>query len=127
MIVSDKERESVTALAGDKRYRYFIKRVVDTGVVWGLWQNGWALATTESGEQVFPLWPAKEFASACAMGDWSSYAPEEIDLESLIDDLAQRLADSGVLAGVFPTPSEQGVTPELDGLVADLRAEMGRY
>lgn len=127
MIVSDKEREAVTALPGEKRYEYFIKRVVDAEVAWGLWQDGWALAETDDGQQVFPLWPAKEFASACAVGDWASYVPEEIDLESLLDELVQKLKDGGVLPGVFPTPAEQGVTPELDGLVTDLRTEMDKY
>ena len=127
MIVSEKERKAVTALTGDKRYKYFIKRVADAEVAWGLWQDGWALAETDTGEQVFPLWPAKEFATACAVSNWASYQPKEIDLVSLLDELIQKFKDAGVLAGVFPTPSEQGVTPELDRFVADLGAEIQKY
>jgi hypothetical protein len=67
--------EAVLALPGPKRYAHFIKVAADQDKVWGLFSDGWALAGTEDGKEVFPLWPAREYAELCASGLWADYEP----------------------------------------------------
>ena len=81
----------------------------------------------DDGNEVFPLWPAREYAEAVRTAEWSGYAPEQIDLMDLIDDLLPKLASKHVLPGVFPTPQDRGVTPSVQDLEASLRAEMEKY
>ena len=126
MKINETKLQAILALPGPKRYSHFIKVAADQRQVWGLWNDGWALAATEDGTQVFPLWPAREYAERCAVDDWSSYGPREIDLERLFEDLLPDFAQSGMLVGVFPTPSAKGVTPDLNQLEADLRQELSR-
>lgn len=56
--INQKQIEAVLALPAAKRYDHFIKLVADWQELWGLYNDGWAMAATESGEPVFPMWPA---------------------------------------------------------------------
>src|SRR5262245_47523331 len=111
MKINPKQLEAVLALPGPKRYATFIKVAADQRRVWGLFSEGWALAATNEGSQAFPLWPASEYAARCASGAWAGYAPREIDLDTLFENLLPKLQETGTLAAVFPTPLDKGVTP----------------
>ncbi|HEX4965404.1 MAG TPA: DUF2750 domain-containing protein [Thermoanaerobaculia bacterium] len=121
-----KQIEAILALPGPKRYSHFIKVAADERSVWGLFSDGWALAGTDDGGQVFPLWPGREYAERCASGSWAGYEPKEIDLDTLFERLIPRLVESATLVGIFPTPECEGVTPNLEQLEADLRNELAR-
>ena len=124
---SPKEVEAILRLDGPARYQHFIKRVVDSEAAWGLWNDGWALMSDDSGRSVFPLWPAREYAEAANTGDWAGYQPEQIDLDDLLNELLPKLLAKGVVPGVFPTPQAKGTTPTVDELTQALRVEMEKY
>lgn len=126
MKINEKKLEAILALPGPKRYSHFIKVAADQRKVWGLWNDGWALASTDEGAQVFPMWPAEEYAQRCALESWATYEAREIDLDHLFDELLPDFAKSGVLVGIFPTPASRGVTPDLKQLESDLRQELSR-
>jgi hypothetical protein len=119
--------QAVLALPGGKRFEHFIKVIADWQKVWGLYQDGWALATTENGSNVFPLWPAKEYAQVCAANQWAGYEPRSITLCDFTEQLLPKLQRDGVLPGVFFTPASKGVTPSVDELRSALQAEMRNY
>ena len=126
MLTNTKKMQNVLSLPGPKRYSHFVKVAADQRKVWGLYAGGWALGATSAGVQAFPLWPAREYAELCAKADWSGYEPKAIELDTLIEVLIPKLKESSTILGIFPTPSEKGITPEFDQLVADLRSELGR-
>lgn len=121
-----KKIDSVLALPAPKRYAHFVKVAADQRKVWGLFSDGWALAETSDGKHAFALWPAREYAEMCARDYWSGYEPREIDLDTLFQILIPKLKESKTLAGVFPTPNEQGITPDLEQLEADLHNELAK-
>lgn len=127
MNISQLQIKAVLSLPGEDRYRHFVKTVVDREEAWGLYQDGWAIACTNEGEAVFPLWPLKEYAQLCAIEDWEGYSPQAISLDDLTTALLPKLRDEGVLPGVFYTPSGKGVTPSIDTLEHDLQEELERY
>jgi hypothetical protein len=118
-----KEIEAVLRLDGPARFDHFVKRVVDSELAWGLWKNGWALMAKDDGTQVFPLWPAREYAELFRTGEWAQYDAEEIPLTDLMDELLPKLEQRGVLPGVFPTPGDKGVTPTAKELRNSLEEE----
>lgn len=118
---------AVLALPGNKRYQHFIKVVADRQEAWGLYQDGWAMAGTDDGAAVFPLWPEKEYAEACAQQEWAGYEPREIELDHLMEVVLPQLKTEGSLPGVFFTPSSKGVTPAVDELLAALEEELQNY
>jgi hypothetical protein len=124
---SEKEVQGVLRLDGAARFTHFVKRVADSEVAWGLWKDGWALMEDGKGNKVFPLWPAREYAVLCCEGDWSEYEAREMALTDLLDELVPRLAEGGVLPGVFPTPKGKGVTVAPEELAAAIRKERQNY
>jgi hypothetical protein len=127
MKVNQKEMEAVLALPGIKRFEHFIKVVADRQEVWGLYQDGWALAAADDGTTVFPLWPAEEYARICAANEWAGYEPRSMSLSDFTEGLLSKLKLDGVLPGVFFTPTSKGVTPSVDDLKSALEAELQNY
>jgi hypothetical protein len=127
MTIIFKQLESVLALPDKKRFDHFVKVVADRQEVWGLYQGGWALAATNDGVTVFPLWPAKDYAQLCAVCEWEGYEPRLITLAELMDDLFPKLKKDGVLPGVFFKPEGKGMTPSVDDLNMALVSELQKY
>ena len=127
LVISEKEKESVIRLHAPKRYSYFIKRVGDWESAWGLWQDGWALVGDDADRTAFPLWPAREFAEACASGPWANYEPEEITLDDLLGELLPQLEKDDVSAAIFPTPSDRGMLVRPSTLAKNLSSESEQY
>ncbi|RVR10771.1 DUF2750 domain-containing protein [Sinorhizobium meliloti] len=127
MKISPRQVEAVLASPGVRRFEHFIKVVADWQEVWGLYRDGWALAVSDDGITVFPLWPAKEYAQLCALNEWKGFEPRAISLTDCTDVLLPKLKVEGVLPGVFFTPTSKGVTPPVDELRAALEAELQNY
>ena len=127
MEISEKQIAAVTALPGPERYKHFVKVVADREEVWGLKQDGWALAATDRGDAVMPLWPARQYAELCATDDWSGYAATAIALDEFMNEFMQRLDSEGILPAIFATPQNKGVTPSTAELRADLERELTNY
>jgi hypothetical protein len=127
MTISQKQMDAVLALPGIDRFEHFIKVIADRQEVWGLYLDGWALAAAEDGITVFPLWPAKEYAQACATNEWSGFEPRSISLSDFTEVLLPKLKLDGFLPGVFFTPTSKGVTPSVEELKAALEAELQNY
>ena len=127
MKLSQKQIDAVIALEGSKRYKHFIKVIADTQEVWGLYKDGWALAGTEDNRKVFPVWPAKEYAELCAENEWVGYEAEPISLEDFMNELLPTLKDDEVLIGIFYTPLNNGLTPEIGQVLNDLELELENY
>jgi hypothetical protein len=115
-------RPAVLKVPKELRYEHFIRRVADTGQVWGLYRDGWAIGKTDDGALVFPMWPTEELAQQCAVLEWDGYAPHEFGLQELFDELLPQLESDGILPGITYTPDEYGLTPPHAQLRGDLRA-----
>lgn len=127
MKISPKQLTAVIALPGNERYKHFIKSVADWQQVWGLYQDGWALAATDDGTAVFPLWSAKEYAEICAVNEWQGYQSQSFNLDELLNELLPNLEADGVLPGVFFTPESKGVTSSVPQLKNDIEVELQKY
>jgi Protein of unknown function (DUF2750) len=124
MAIDTRQVQQTVMLSGPRRYAYFIRRVAQTGTIWGLYRNGWALAKKEDGSLVFPLWPDREFATICADYEWTGYAPQPFSLDELVGELLPQLAQDGIATGVFYTPGARDVMPSAGLLLRDLNDEL---
>jgi hypothetical protein len=119
---SDKEIAAMVSAEGKKRYEYFIHRVCDTGKVWGLFDGGWA-SLGDGTTKMIPFWPHEAYAIRFATGDWSSYAPKEIDLDVFMDRWIPGMKADGVGPAIFPVGNGTSVVVNLADLEANLRHE----
>ena len=114
-------------LGGKERLDYFVRKVADFEEVWGLMDEGWAMAMDASGRDAVPFWPEKEFADACATGSWSGFRPEAISLDDLVSRWLPGMKRDNRAAVVFPTAADKGTFVESDYLLQRLRQEAAQY
>lgn len=88
--------ENIFRLSSQERFSYFIRKVTDFEEVWGLSDGSeWALIGDSDDNQLFPVWPEKDFAEICATGVWYNYVPKSIPLNDFISKLSPKLATEG--------------------------------
>ncbi len=128
MRLSAREIEVISGIGNRDRYVYFIKRVADAESAWVLDDDGFALSCDGSNNDFIVLWPAREYAEACAIDEWSRYKPKEIELDFLLYEFLPNLSNDGLRIGVFMVPSTKD-TPivSADELLADLKNECEKY
>lgn len=126
-LVNEKEMKNVIHFSGQKRYSYFIKKIVDWEEVWGLYDNGWAVLGTENGQSVFPVWPAKAYAEICAIDEFLGYEAKSFSLDDFVDILIPKLNVDKHLIGVFPTPEDKAIIPLMKNLLLDIEEEALDY
>ncbi|XXF77857.1 DUF2750 domain-containing protein [Myxococcaceae bacterium GXIMD 01537] len=122
---SPERAQAMLQLPAARRYACFLQRVVESGEVWGLDAEGWALAMDEEGGDVLPLWPASEFAGLCAKRLWEGFVPKPLALDELVALVLPQLEAEGLSLGIFFTPEGQGFPVSASQLLDDLRIARG--
>ena len=125
--LSETEFDVVSALPGEKRYEYFVKKAADWDAVWALGdEDTFTGAADAEGRTLLPVWPHRSFAEACALDEWKNATPVELDL-SEFKDVLEDLRDKGSLVAVFQTPDGKAVHVDPGRLVDDLAEEVAKY
>lgn len=125
-MINEKEFYSVLNLPANKRYEYFIKKVVDWGEVWGLYEDGWAMTEDDNGNLLIPFWPKKEFAQYCAAKEWEGYTPEPIELDEFMNEWLPGIKEDGYRPSIFWNGYDSAVM-EVEVLLRDLENELENY
>jgi hypothetical protein len=127
-IVNEREFKEVSSLPAPKRYGYFIKRVVDWGELWGLWnEQGWALVGDNADRESMPVWPHETYALAYSKQSRADYQTRSIPLSEWFDHWLPTIARDNRLVAVFPTLAGKGIVVEPDRLKRDLEQELAKY
>jgi len=127
MKLNTKEIEAIVKLPSNKRYEYFLKKITDWENVWGLYNDGWALMSDNSGESYFPLWPFKEYADLYAVDEWAFYKPKQMNLKTFKEGLLMDLKIDKVRLSIFPTKLSENMTVEIDDFLKDMNSEESKY
>lgn len=125
--VGERQMRAVFAMHAGQRFEHFVKVVADCETLWGLYNDGWALAATDDGAPILPLWPAPEYARACAINEWRGYAPRSIALNEFMRSMLPVMKDDGVSPSVLMTPAGKGAVVSVDELLSALQAELRNY
>lgn len=121
-----KKIQSISSLKPEDRFDFFIRKVADFEVVWGLYDEGWATSNLNMGE-VVPFWPEGEFASQCATGMWSNFLPRTISVQDFLHKWLPGMRSDSRLCQVFPVPEDVGLVISPAELETALREELGYY
>lgn len=120
------EFDAVIKMPAQKRYEYFIKKVTDYELVWGLYNDGWATTQDDAGNILIPFWPRKEFAEHCAINEWQGYEAAEIDLDEFINEWISGMEEDGNKSSIFWNNVDSAVM-EGSVLLEDLNRELENY
>ncbi|WP_230939796.1 DUF2750 domain-containing protein [Burkholderia territorii] len=103
MVVHPKKIESVLRLDSQARCDYFVRKVADYEVVWGLFGTGWATGTSEV-HMAIPFWPEEDLAVRCASDKWKNFRPKAIALDEFLSKWLPGMEADRRLCAVFPGP-----------------------
>lgn len=126
--VSQQEFLAVEALPGPQRYEYFLNKVVDWEELWSVGDAlGWALMADDAGTQLVPIWPARRFAAAYCVGEWSDRSPREIPLVEWFAKWLPGIEGDNRKIAVFPTVTNKGVIVSPGQMDDDLHRALLAY
>lgn len=126
--INKHEIRSVLNLAPQKRYLYFIKRVVDFNAVWLLFDKDgkWAEAFMDEYKLV-SLWSAKEYADLLIEGPWAGCSSKSLSLEDFYYTLIENFGEDLFLINVFSKPGKAGFVVDLEEFKRDISKELEKY
>ena len=122
---SQDRMQSVLRLPAARRYSYFLQRVVESGEVWGLDGEGWALRSTTPGGTCCRCGP-RPSSPPCAptgCGPASSLGP--CGWRICWRTCCRSSREEGMPVGDFFTPEGQGHPVTARELIDDLRTARG--
>lgn len=109
MSIDPTEIATVMALPPEDRYEFFIDQVIETGTIWGLVKESWAMYYDESqGFQLLPFWSDPAFAEANRQGEWADYELKQFNLHEFSLESANALKESNLNIAVFKSPQDNG-------------------
>ena len=103
------------------RYRHFIKMIVTTQNVWGLYADGWAVGATSQGQNALPLWSERSLAQLCQSGTWAQHEPTALSLENFIFRMLPYTTKEKVLLSIMMTPDGKSVFLEPQKVLMDIK------
>ena len=122
----NEEVKHVLKINMNKKYEYFIKRVVDSEKVWSLKdKDGWVTLGIED-KYYFPIWPKKEFADICIGDEWSECYAECISLKDFINEWGYRLEENNIKPTIM-WHEGKGIDVDWDRLKEDIKYELKKY
>jgi hypothetical protein len=121
-----KKIKNVLQLNAQARGDYFIRKIVDFEVVWGLFDKGWATAQV-AGVTAIPFWPEEGFADLCASAEWAGFLPKSIELSDFLSRWLPGLEGDGRICVLFPTHTERGFLIQPLDLLNLINKELQQY
>lgn len=117
---------NVLRLSREVRCDYFVRKVADSQVAWGLFDTGWATAAA-NGHTAIPLWPEEAFAAASASDEWKNFHAKAIPLEELLSRWLPGMERDQRICAVFPAPEDKGRLLPPATLLDLIRQELQQY
>ncbi|ADM39934.1 DUF2750 domain-containing protein [Bacillus spizizenii ATCC 6633 = JCM 2499] len=125
--MNEKELEMTLKLDPEKRYRYFIKKVVDYEEVWSLSNDkGWAISEDDNGTIQLHFWPTEEHAKQCSIEKWKGTYPESISLEDFVENWLPGMLEDKVGISIFFNNIDSVSIP-ISQVLSDIKDELENY
>ena len=91
------------------------------GHVFALYEDGWALCATPTGQRAFAMWQNKSLAKLLIKDNWANYQVEEISLKDFIEKVIPFLRQEATNISMNLSPEGQNVLVAPEKLLLDLK------
>ena len=91
------------------QYKNFVETIVSQTKLYALYDEGWALCSTPTGQQSLAVWQNKSLAQLLIKDNWSRYTLQEIDLIPFLDQMIPFIIENNTLLSINLTPEGQNV------------------
>lgn len=103
-------------------YYNFLNTMLTQGYVVSLYNEGWALCATHTGQQGFPIWSHRNLASLLIKGEWIDYKIQEITLKLFLEQVIPYLKTEKYIISLNLTPEGQNIRLNPEKMLLDLKA-----
>jgi hypothetical protein len=115
---------STSVLNPQETYDKFIETVIAQGFVVGLFNEGWALCVTPTGQKAFAVWHQKSLAKLLIRDTWENYKVEEISLKNFIEKVIPYLKTDDTAISINLGPEGQNVLVAPKKIILDLKTSL---
>lgn len=122
------ELENILRLAPFERYKYSIKRIADSQILYSLKEGNedWAISEAAN-HKLFSIWSAEEYAALNVEGEWSNYGVAGIDLDDFLNTIIPLIIENNYLINVFSINNQTGFVLNVEEFMRDLNEELEKY
>jgi len=111
----------ITNFNPQNAYKQFLEALVAQGGLTALYQDGWALCATPTGQKAFAVWKNRSLAKLLIKDNWENYQPEEISLKDFIEKVIPFLREQNTAVSLDLTPEGQNIPVTPEKLLLDLK------
>ena len=120
------QRKSTTSVANSivppkEQYIQFLETIVAQEKVYGLYNDGWALCATPSGQQTLAVWQNKNLAQLLIRDKWADYAIEEVSLVDFVEKVIPYIRQQNTHLSLNLMPEGQNVLVSGRQMLIDLK------
>lgn len=114
--------KTLTALSNPQDiYKQFIEAMVAQAGLIALYQDGWALCATPTGQKAFAVWKNKSLAKLLIKDNWANYEVQEITLKDFVEKVIPFLRENNTSVSMDLTPEGQNILVAPEKLLLDLK------
>jgi hypothetical protein len=84
----------------------FVRAVVGSAIVWGLYGKTWARSAAAGDTEALPVWGDAVAAARCTIGAWEGFVPRAIALTDFCAQWLTGMDEDGIVAVVSPDASD---------------------
>lgn len=109
--------------AYDPKYAYkqYIEAIVANAGIFALYQDGWALCATPTGQRAFASWQSKGLARLLIKDNWANYQVQEISLKDFVEKVIPFLRQEKTILSLDLTPEGQNILVAPEKLLLDIK------
>ena len=102
-------------------YKQFIEAMVAQAGLIALYQDGWALCATPTGQKAFAVWKNKSLAKLLIKDNWANYEVQEITLKDFVEKVIPFLRENQTSVSMDLTPEGQNILVAPEKLLLDIK------
>lgn len=121
------QRKSASSISNaiippQEQYKTFIETVVSQAKMYALYNDGWALCSTPSGQQTLAVWQNKSMAQLLIRDKWADYQIEEVGLIPFVEKIIPYLRQHNTQLSLNLMPEGQNVLVSGRQFLIDLKS-----
>lgn len=104
------------------QYKHFVETIVLQTKIFALYDEGWALCATPTGQQSLAVWQGKSLAQLLIKDNWSRYSVQEVDLSTFLEQMIPFIQKNNTLLSINLTPEGQNVLVSASKFLIDMKS-----
>jgi hypothetical protein len=115
---------SSRTLTPQEQYKKFIETTVSQAKVYGLYNDGWALCATPSGQQTLAIWQSKGLAQLLINDKWAGHQIQEVALIPFVEKVIPYIRQHNTRLSLNLTPEGHNILVSGRQFLIDLKSHL---